>query len=311
MVTNLVGNAIKFTPGGNVVVTVTCERQNGQWALMRVSVTDTGIGIPKKKIGSLFEQFSQVDGSTTRNYGGTGLGLAISKQLVNLMGGTIGVTSRPGQGSTFWFTLPLQLDSQPVVVPVPVDELRGARVLIVDDNAVNRRVLREQVVGWGMRDGSCASGEEALRALQAARLEGDPYSIAMIDYQMPGMDGGTLAAFIKDDPATSDTVVVMLTSISQSDVHHSARCDAYLVKPVRHLQLLQTITATWAKRRGTLNAAVPVTAVQGRPIAPVKPEHSGAGRPCHPRPDSRGQCHQPKNRRPHAQKTRTARGRLR
>ena len=272
VVTNLVGNAIKFTPGGNVVVTVTCERQIEHWALMRVSVTDTGIGIPKKKIGSLFEQFSQVDGSTTRNYGGTGLGLAISKRLVNLMGGTIGVTSQPGEGSTFWFTLSLLLDSQPHVMPVPVDELRGARVLIVDDNEVNRRVLHEQVLGWGMRDGSCASGEEALRALQAARLEGDPYPIAIVDYQMPGMDGGALAAIIKDDPATRDTLVVMLTSISQSsDVRHSARCDAYLVKPVRHSQLLRTITTAWAKRRTLSATAVPVTATQPRPIAPVKP----------------------------------------
>ena len=272
VVTNLVGNAIKFTPGGNVVVTVTCERQIEHWALMRVSVTDTGIGIPKKKIGSLFEQFSQVDGSTTRNYGGTGLGLAISKRLVNLMGGTIGVTSQPGEGSTFWFTLSLLLDSQPHVMPVPVDELRGARVLIVDDNEVNRRVLHEQVLGWGMRDGSCASGEEALRVLQAARLEGDPYPIAIVDYQMPGMDGGTLAAIIKDDPATRDTLVVMLTSISQSsDVRHSARCDAYLVKPVRHSQLLRTITTAWAKRRTLSATAVPVTATQPRPIAPVKP----------------------------------------
>ena len=272
VVTNLVGNAIKFTPGGNVVVTVTCERQIEHWALMRVSVTDTGIGIPKKKIGSLFKQFSQVDGSTTRNYGGTGLGLAISKRLVNLMGGTIGVTSQPGEGSTFWFTLSLLLDSQPHVMPVPVDELRGARVLIVDDNEVNRRVLHEQVLGWGMRDGSCASGEEALRVLQAARLEGDPYPIAIVDYQMPGMDGGTLAAIIKDDPATRDTLVVMLTSISQSsDVRHSARCDAYLVKPVRHSQLLRTITTAWAKRRTLSATAVPVTATQPRPIAPVKP----------------------------------------
>ena len=278
VVTNLVGNAIKFTPGGNVVVTVTCERQNERWALMRVSVTDTGIGIREKKIRVLFEQFSQVDGSTTRNYGGTGLGLAISKRLVNLMGGTIGVTSRPGEGSTFWFTLLLQLDSQPHVMPVPVDELRGARVLIVDDNEINRRVLHEQVVGWGMRDGSCASGEEALRALQAARLEGDPYPIAIIDYQMPGMDGGALAAIIKDDPATRDIVVVMLTSISQSsDVRHSARCDAYLVKPVRYLQLLQTIATAWAKRRGTLSATtVPVTDTQARRAAPVKPVASGA-----------------------------------
>jgi CheY-like chemotaxis protein len=146
----------------------------------------------------------------------------------------------------------LQLDSQPNVTPVPVAELRGTRVLIVDDDELNRRVLHEQVVGWGMRNGSCASGEEALRALQAARLEGDPYPIAIIDYQMPGMDGGTLTAIIKDDPATRDTVVVMLTSVGQcSDARHSARCDAYLVKPVRNSHLLQTLATTLAKRRGT------------------------------------------------------------
>jgi CheY-like chemotaxis protein len=252
VVTNLVGNAIKFTPHGQVVVTVTCDRQTGRRAQMRVSVADTGIGIPDKKIGVLFEQFSQVDGSTTRNYGGTGLGLAISKRLVNLMGGTIGVTSRSGEGSLFWFTLPLQLDSKPDGTVVSVQELRGARVLVVDDNEVNRRVLHEQVMGWGMRDRSCASGEEALRALQTALLEGDPYSIAIIDYHMPGMDGAALAAIIKDDPATRDTLVVMLTSISQcGDACHSARCDAYLVKPVRNSQLLQTLVTNWAKRRGT------------------------------------------------------------
>jgi len=207
VVTNLVGNAIKFTPRGHVVVTVACDPQEGLESQMRVSVTDTGIGIPADKIAVLFEQFSQVDASTTRNYGGTGLGLAISKRLVNLMGGAIGVTSRPGAGSTFWFTLPLPLDSQPNAAPVSVDELRGTRVLIVDDDEVNRRVLHEQVMGWGMRCGSCASGEEALDALRAAQLEGDPYSIAIIDHQMPGMDGAALAAIIKDDPATRDTVV--------------------------------------------------------------------------------------------------------
>ena len=276
VVTNLVGNAIKFTSRGQVVVTVTCDQQTGRQAQMRVSVTDTGIGIPTEKIGILFEQFSQVDGSTTRNYGGTGLGLAISKRLVNLMGGTIGVTSRSGEGSTFWFTLPLQLDSKPNVTPVPFEELRGTRVLIVDDNEVNRRVLHEQVMGWGMRDGSCASGEEALRALQAALLEGDPYSIAIVDYQMPGMDGATLVAIIKDDPATRDTVVVMLTSIGQcSDACRSARCDAYLVKPVRNSQLQQTLATNWAKRRGThlgTAGALVGRALDRKPIATSTPK---------------------------------------
>jgi PAS domain S-box-containing protein len=272
VVTNLVGNAIKFTSSGCVVVSVSCHGQAGRQAHMRVSVADTGIGIPEEKIGILFEQFSQVDGSTTRIYGGTGLGLAISKRLVNLMGGTIGVDSRVREGSTFWFTLPLQLESQPNPAPAATGELRGARVLIVDDNPVNCRVLCEQVKGWGMRDGSCASGQEALGALRAARLEADPYSIAIVDYQMPGMDGGTLAAAIKDDPATRDTVVVMLTSIGQSsDFRHFPRCDASVAKPIRQSHLLQAILTAWARRRG----AAGVPAVSSAPAE----AHRGAPRP--------------------------------
>jgi CheY-like chemotaxis protein len=163
-------------------------------------------------------------------------------------------------------------------MPVPVDELRGTRVLIVDDDEVNRRVLHEQVMGWGMRDGSCISGEEALHALQSGRLEGDPYRIAIIDYQMPGMDGGTLAGIIKDDPATRDTVVVMLTSVGQcGESRRSARCDAYLVKPVRHSQLLQTIATAWAKRHGTqADGTVSAMATQARRTAPLKPVASAA-----------------------------------
>jgi CheY-like chemotaxis protein len=217
-----------------------------------------------------------VDGSTTRNYGGTGLGLAISKRLVNLMGGTIGVDSRIAQGSTFWFTLPLQLETQPYPAPASIDELRGTRVLIVDDNEVNRRVLHGQIAGWGVRDGSCASGEEALRVLHAACLEGDPYSIAIVDYQMPGMDGGTLAAAIKDNPATRDTMVVILTSVSHVDMGRALWCDAYLVKPARQSQLLQTITNAWARRRCAGNAAaVPFVPAAARRAA-VNRAASGA-----------------------------------
>jgi signal transduction histidine kinase/DNA-binding response OmpR family regulator len=251
VVTNLVGNAIKFTSHGQVVVTVTCDQEASCPARMRVAVADTGIGIPAEKINVLFQQFSQVDGSTTRNYGGTGLGLAISKRLVNLMGGTLGVTSQPGEGSTFWFTLPLQTGSPSNDTPVSIDDLRGTRVLIVDDNAVNRRVLHEQVMGWAMRDGCYETGEEALRALHASRLEGDPYRIAIIDYQMPGLNGAAVVSIIKEDPAARETVVVMLTSIGQDhDACRSAGCDAYLVKPVRSSQLLRTLATAWAKRRG-------------------------------------------------------------
>jgi signal transduction histidine kinase/CheY-like chemotaxis protein len=263
VVTNLVGNAIKFTPGGHVVVAVTCEQHTERQAQMRVSVTDTGIGISADKISVLFEQFSQVDGSITRRYGGSGLGLAISKRLINLMGGTIGVASQPGEGSTFWFTLPLQVDSQANVAPVSPGELAGTHLLIVDDNEVNCRVLHEQVAGWGMRDRTCASGEEALYQLQASRLAGDPYTMAIIDYQMPGMDGGALAASIKEDPATRDTAIVMLTSVGQSrEAHQSARCDAYLVKPVRNSQLLRTLETIRGKRTGT-HLATTATAAHG------------------------------------------------
>ena len=251
VVTNLVGNAVKFTQQGHVLIGVKCESRQGQTAQIRVSVSDTGLGIPDEKIQTLFERFSQVDGSTTRKYGGTGLGLAISKQLVTLMGGSVGLFSHLGEGSTFWFTLPLTLDTQPHAAPVPVDNLRGLRVLIVDDIEVNRRVLHEQITSWGMRNGSDADGEEALRTLRAAAQSGDPYQFVLLDYQMPGMDGATLAAAIKDDPDLSDTVVIMLTSVGHwSEVRHmqGAGIDACLMKPVRQSQLLNTLATSWSKK---------------------------------------------------------------
>jgi len=249
VVTNLVGNAVKFTQKGHVLVAVECERQSPQTAHMRVSVTDTGIGIPQDKIGSLFQKFTQADNSTTRRYGGTGLGLAISKQLIQLMGGSIGARSTLGEGSTFWFTLPLALDTQPA--PFPATELRDLRVLIVDDIEVNRRVVHEQITGWEMRNGSFASGEEALEALHAAERSGDPYQIVIADYQMPSMDGALLGAAIKADPALKDTVVVMLTSIGNwGDVRRmqGASIDACLMKPVRSSLLLNTLVTAWSKR---------------------------------------------------------------
>ena len=168
IVTNLAGNAVKFTHAGYVLTTVECESQEGGIATMRVSVRDTGVGIAEDKLAKVFEKFSQSDASTTRRYGGTGLGLTICKQLTVLMGGTIDMRSRAGEGSTFCFTLPLELDSQPNALPVPGDDLRGLRVLIVDDNDVNRRVLHEQITSWGMRNGSLASASEALEELRAA-----------------------------------------------------------------------------------------------------------------------------------------------
>src|ERR1039457_4328849 len=132
---------------------------------MRVSVQDTGCGIPQEKMGALFQKFSQADSSTTRKYGGTGLGLAISKQLVELMGGSVGVQSTLGEGSTFWFTLPLELNTHPQAAPVPVADLRGLRAMIVDDNEMNRRGVSEQIPSWGMREGGFTSGDKGPAAL--------------------------------------------------------------------------------------------------------------------------------------------------
>ena len=219
--------------------------------MMRISVHDTGPGIPAGKLDSVFDKFSQVDGSTTRKYGGTGLGLAISKQLVELMGGSIAVSSRPGEGSTFSFTLPLDLDASPNAAPAPVDDLRNLRALIVDDNEVNRRVLHGQIASWGMRNGSFATGEEALQALRDAKAGGDPYDFALLDYQMPGMDGAELARCIKADAEIRDTVIVLLTSVSQGiEVRQkeSGTIDASLVKPVRQSQLLNTLSTAWSRK---------------------------------------------------------------
>jgi signal transduction histidine kinase/DNA-binding response OmpR family regulator len=259
VVTNLVGNAIKFTHQGHVLISVKSEHQEAQTASIQVSVTDTGIGIPDEKLAKIFEKFSQADESTTRRYGGTGLGLAISKQLVELMEGSIHVTSRTGEGSTFWFVLPLGLDEEPCTAAAPVTDLRGLRVLIVDDIDVNRRVLHEQITSWGMRNGSYASAEEALDALRAAHAAGDPYQFVLADYQMPGIDGATLAASIKADPEIRNVVFVMLTSIGHwSEVTNIAgeNIDACLVKPVRHSQLLNTLAVAWSKRRFSIQDRV-------------------------------------------------------
>ena len=251
VITNLVGNAVKFTRQGHVLISVSYLEKNSPNAPMRVSVTDTGIGISPEKVESMFEKFTQADTSTTRRYGGTGLGLAISKQLIELMGGSIHVESELGKGSTFWFILPLPFSTEPQQASSPSIDLRGLRVLIVDDNEVNRRVLHEQISSWGMRNGSYTSAEEALSALRAAQKSGDPYDLVISDYQMPGLDGAMLASMIKADPAVRETVVVMLTSIGHcSEIRglEGASVDACLVKPVRHSQLLNTLASAWSKR---------------------------------------------------------------
>ena len=253
IMTNLVGNALKFTSKGDVLVSVQCDGLDAEHTQMRISVRDSGVGIARESIGRLFEKFSQVDSSTTRKFSGTGLGLAISKQLVNLMGGSIGVESRLGEGSTFWFKLPLRIDTERLVIaPSPAD-IHGVRAMIVDDNEVNRRVLDEQIAGWGMRSGSAAGGAEALEAIRAAQRSGDPYQFVFLDYLMPEMDGIMLARAIRNDPSLHDTAIVMLTSLGQAHEINQAQgdiIDACLTKPVRQSQLFNTVVSLWAKRIG-------------------------------------------------------------
>jgi PAS domain S-box-containing protein len=261
VVTNLVGNAIKFTDCGHVMITVLCQEHDEHQASIRVLVRDTGPGIPPDKLNLLFEKFSQVDSSTTRKYGGTGLGLAISKQLVELMSGEIGVESSPGEGTTFWFSLPLPLNSEPTPPPVPVTDLRGLHVLIVDDNEVNRRVLQEQTTNWGMRCANSVSGQEALQAIRAAHAHGDSFEIVITDYHMPEMDGAELAASIRADDNIKDAVIILLTSVGDwrevRDLEGS-QVNACLAKPVRQSQLMNTLAAAWSKKL----AAAPPRGVQ-------------------------------------------------
>jgi signal transduction histidine kinase/DNA-binding response OmpR family regulator len=261
IILNLAGNAIKFTERGHVLIdveTVETNVENGaenkaengdttaSETTFRISVHDTGIGIPLEKQASLFKKFSQADSSTTRRFGGTGLGLAISKKLVELMGGAIGVSSVPGQGSTFWFTLRLPLDRAAPAIPSHAVDLTGYRMLVVEDNEVNRRILREQLRSREIRFEIAGSGAEGLKLLRAAGRSGDPYRVAMLDFMMPEMDGEMLGRAIKGDPVLRDTRLIMLSSAGmRSDFARlrEAGFAAYLTKPVKPSLLFDTLAA--------------------------------------------------------------------
>ncbi len=248
---NLAGNAIKFTEKGQVVIHAALDREEDRSITVRFMIKDTGIGIPEDKQHRLFQSFSQVDASTTRRYGGTGLGLVISKRIAEMMNGQIGVDSREGAGSTFWFTAVLEkqtegLKKEPVL---PVD-VQGQRILIVDDNRINRHILREQLKKWACFVDEADSGEEALSQLLLAAGEKAPFRLAIIDMMMPGMDGKTLGRKIKADPQITDTALVMLTSAGRrgdAEQLQDIGFSAYLTKPVKRLQLhhcLSTVLGT-------------------------------------------------------------------
>jgi CheY-like chemotaxis protein len=238
---NLIGNAIKFTQKGEVVVRIFKESENDTHARVHFRVEDTGIGISLEAQRNLFQAFSQADSSTTRKYGGTGLGLAISKQLVALMEGQIGVESEPDKGSTFWCIVELQKQAGDARSPeYRRRELSGLRVLAVDDNATNREILRLQLGAWQMQAASAASGPEALEGLRTAAQAGQSYHLAILDMQMSEMDGLTLARAIKGDPALADTRLIILTSFGQAFSPaelKAAGIEAYVVKPVKQSRL--------------------------------------------------------------------------
>jgi len=247
VIVNLVGNAIKFTERGEIEVKVLrIDTSPEGVAHLRFSVRDTGIGIPPEKFKAIFESFSQVDSSTTRKYGGTGLGLTISAQLVNLMGGShIELSSQIGEGSEFHFVLPMHTVSvDPLVVYQHTGSIAGMSVLVVDDNATNRKLAQEILHNWKMHPTAVESGDQALVELERAVQNGKPYQLALLDLQMPGMDGFELAEKIRQHPGHVRATVMMLTSEGQRG--HAARCRelgiaSYLMKPISQSALLDAI----------------------------------------------------------------------
>ncbi|MET3794621.1 response regulator [Aquamicrobium terrae] len=257
IVTNLLGNAVKFTEKGHVLVDVSGEIVNDV-AMLKVSVEDTGIGIPAEKLQSVFEKFAQVDSSSTRRHEGTGLGLAIGARLVELMGGEMGVSSELGRGSVFWFSVPMPVHDMNVDDERVPGDVTGARVLIIDDNPVNRDILLEQLRSWGFDCAAAESGAVGLAFLERACQIGASVDCIILDYQMPGMNGADVARAIAGDSRLSAIPVVLLTSVDQVDFSRliiDYGIAAHLTKPARSAVLLGTIVSAIQNARMQQGAA--------------------------------------------------------
>ena len=273
VLTNLIGNAIKFTEKGEVIIRAAKEKETDGAVTIRLSVEDTGIGISEKARERLFQAFTQADSSTTRKYGGTGLGLAISKRLVELMGGEIGADSTLGKGSTFWIVGHWEKQKHSArPASGSRTALDGVRVMVVDDNATNRKIVHHQITSWNMSNGSVSSAAEALDLLRREAAAEKPYVLAILDMQMPEMDGITLAREIKNDPRIAGTKLIMMTSMGfrpeDSALLAQGIISAFLVKPVRQSQLfdcLMTVLASGAEKPAP--SEIPLK----RPVEPARP----------------------------------------
>jgi two-component system sensor histidine kinase/response regulator len=249
ILTNLVSNAVKFTEVGEVLVHVETVEETLERIVIRFEVKDTGIGIPADAVSRIFQEFTQVDGSTTRKYGGTGLGLTISKQLVTLMQGAIGMESTLGTGSTFWFELPFE--KQPSIesggAEPQENALANLRVLIVDGTASHRRILHQHLEQWSIVDDHASTATEALVMIQQAVQRGNPYPLLIIDLDMPGSDGLALAQTIKNDPQLAESRIIMLTTLLSrlnTTTMKATGISACLVKPIRHSRLRSCLVDT-------------------------------------------------------------------
>jgi signal transduction histidine kinase/PleD family two-component response regulator len=251
---NLANNAIKFTEKGEVFINVTLEDKTDSGAAIRFSVQDTGIGIPEDHLGNIFESFSQGDSSMTRKFGGTGLGLSISKQLAEMMDGRVGVESKVGEGSTFWFAVVFEKQQASSIgkVIIPGD-INGKKILVVDDSKTNRMILTKQLQSWGCCFDEAEDGKQAIQKIRQAAEANDKFNVAIIDMQMPDMDGQTLGQKIKEDPLIKNTVMVMLTSIGQrGDAAEAKKAGfaAYLSKPVKGSHLFNCLVTLFGKGKG-------------------------------------------------------------
>jgi signal transduction histidine kinase/CheY-like chemotaxis protein/HAMP domain-containing protein len=245
---NLSGNAIKFTSKGHVLINVEAIEQNPEEAILLIKIIDTGIGIPKDAVNKLFDHFTQVDASTTRKYGGTGLGLAICKQLIEMMGGAINVESTEGEGSTFHFKLKLQVAKNVIDNSLPQQDISQIRILIVDDNDINRKVLSERLERWNIYWEEASSAKEAIKILNNAVNKNQPFDLAILDHQMPDMDGEQLGKMIKEHPQLNKLITIMLTSIgdrSDASKYRQMGFANYLTKPIKSSQLYNELVNAW------------------------------------------------------------------